>query len=86
MEVDEALDLGREAFLLAFTIAAPILVIGLLVGLTIALVQAVTQLHEQTLTFVPKILAMAGAAAFFIPWITTRMLEYAVQMFGQASW
>ncbi len=66
MEVDEALDLGREAFLLAFTIAAPILVIGLMVGLTIALVQAVTQLHEQTLTFVPKILAMAGAAAFFI--------------------
>ena len=83
MEVDEALDLGREAFLLAFTIAAPILVIGLLVGLTIALVQAVTQLHEQTLTFVPKMLAMEGAAAFFIPWITTRMLEYAVQMFGQ---
>jgi flagellar biosynthetic protein FliQ len=83
--VDEALDLGREAFLLAFTIAAPILVIGLMVGLVIALVQAVTQLHEQTLTFVPKILAMAGAAAFFIPWIATRMLEYAVQMFSQTS-
>ncbi len=86
MEVEQALDLGREAFLLAFTVAAPILLIGLLVGLTIALVQAVTQLHEQTLTFVPKILAMAGAAAFFIPWIATRMLEYAVDMFGGSPW
>ncbi len=86
MAVDQALDLGREAFLLAFTVAAPILVIGLVVGLVIALVQAVTQLHEQTLTFVPKILAMAAAAAFFIPWIATRMLEYAVSMFGESPW
>ncbi len=86
MEIDQALDLGREAFLLAFTVAAPILLIGLMVGLIIALVQAVTQLHEQTLTFVPKILAMAGAAAFFIPWIASRMLEYAVGMFGESPW
>ncbi len=86
MAVDQALDLGREAFLLAFTVAAPILVIGLVVGLVIALVQAVTQLHEQTLTFVPKILAMAAAAALFIPWIATRMLEYAVSMFGESPW
>lgn len=86
MEIDQALDLGREAFLLAFTVAAPILLIGLMVGLIIALVQAVTQLHEQTLTFVPKILAMAGAAAFFIPWIASRMLEYAIEMFGESPW
>ncbi len=86
MEIDQALDLGREAFLLAFTVATPILLIGLMVGLIIALVQAVTQLHEQTLTFVPKILAMAGAAAFFIPWIASRMLEYAVVMFGESPW
>lgn len=86
MEVDQALDLGREAFLLAFTVAAPILLVGLLVGLVIALIQAVTQLHEQTLTFVPKILAMAGAAAFFIPWIAMRMLEYSITMFGESPW
>ncbi len=86
MEIDQALDLGREAFLLAFTVAAPILLIGLRVGLVVSLVQAVTQLHEQTLTFVPKILAMAGAAAFFIPWIASRMLEYAIGMFGESPW
>jgi len=86
MDVEQALDLGREAFLLAFLVASPILFIGLIVGLIIALVQAVTQLHEQTLTFVPKIIAMVGAAAFFIPWIATKMLEYAVRMFGHSSW
>ena len=86
MNVEEALDLGREAFLLTFTIAAPILLIGLVVGLVIALVQAVTQLQEQTLTFVPKIIAMVGAAAFFIPWIAIKMLDYAVRMFGDSPW
>lgn len=86
MDIDQALDAGREALVLAFTVAAPILAIGLVVGLVIALVQAVTQLHEQTLTFVPKILAMAGAAVFFIPWIASRMLEYAVTMFGESPW
>ncbi len=86
MTLEHALDLGREAFMLAFIVAAPILLIGLLVGLVIALVQAVTQLHEQTLTFVPKIMAMVAAAVLFIPWIATRMLEYAVDMFGNSPW
>ena len=48
----------------------------------ISLLQAVTQLQEQTLTFVPKIVAMVGAAVFFIPWIAGRLLEYAQGMFG----
>ena len=86
MAIDQALDLGREAFMMALIMSAPILLIGLMVGLVIALVQAVTQLHEQTLTFVPKILAMAGAAVFFIPWIASRMLEYAITMFGESPW
>ena len=86
MEVDQALDLGREAFMLALTLAAPVLLIGLVVGLLISLFQAVTQLQEQTLTFVPKIMGMVGAAALFIPWIATRMLEYAQKMFGTLPW
>jgi flagellar biosynthetic protein FliQ len=85
MDFGIALDLGRNAFLLALTAAAPILVAGMIVGLVISLVQAVTQLQEQTLTFVPKIVAMVAAAVYFIPWIATRMLEYAEQMFG-STW
>ena len=86
MPLEAALDMSREAFLMALTLSAPILGVGLLVGLIISFAQAVTQLQEQTLSFVPKIIAMVGAAAFFIPWIATRMLEYSVTMFGESPW
>ena len=86
MDVGSALDLGRGAFYMALTTSAPILLIGLAVGLTISVFQAVTQLQEQTLTFVPKIAAMVVAAAYFIPWIAIRMLNYTEQMFTAAPW
>ncbi len=86
MELPEALELGRSAFWMGLSTAAPILVIGLVVGLTIALFQAVTQLQEQTLTFVPKIAAMVIAATIFIPWIANRMVAYAEQMLGTLPW
>ncbi len=82
MELGSALDIGREAFYMALSTSAPILLIGMVVGLAISVVQSVTQLQEQTLTFVPKIAAMVVAAAYFIPWIANRMLNYAQQMFG----
>lgn len=86
MEFTEALDMGRDAFMMALMTAAPILLIGLLVGLVISLFQAVTQLQEQTLTFVPKIAAMIIAAMFFIPWIATRMLDYTQSLFTFNQW
>lgn len=82
MDLGSALDLGRDAFFLALKASAPVLLIGMVVGFVISVVQAVTQLQEQTLTFVPKISAMVVAAMFFIPWIAARMLEYAQEMFG----
>ena len=82
MDMPTALDLGRNAFYMALTTSAPILIVGLLVGLTISIIQSVTQLQEQTLTFVPKIAAMIIAASYFIPWIAQRMLTYAREMFG----
>jgi flagellar biosynthetic protein FliQ len=82
MELDAALSLGRDALWMAVVASAPILVIGLVVGLAISLFQAVTQLQEQTLTFVPKIAAMIVAAAIFIPWIADQMVEYARHMLG----
>lgn len=81
MEFGEALDIGRHAFQMALLTSAPILAIGLLVGLVISFFQAVTQLQEQTLAFVPKIAAMVVAAIYFIPWIATRMLQFTQEMF-----
>ena len=82
MDLQSAVDLGREAVLMVLVMAGPVLAVGLVVGLMIALFQAVTQMHEQTLVFVPKILAMALAAIVFTPWVARRMVEYSMLLFG----
>ncbi len=55
----EVLDVGRDALWLTIQLCAPVLVVGLIVGVTIGLFQALTQIHDQTLVFVPKIIAVA---------------------------
>ena len=82
MTPGEAVDLSREALMIALVLAGPIMAIGLVVGLLISIVQAVTQLQEQTLTFVPKIVGMAVAAALFLPWITARLVEYTQRLWS----
>jgi len=82
MELPVALDLGREALLTTLVIAGPILGTGILVGLIISLLQTLTQLQDQTFSIVPKIVAMFGAAIFFVPWLANRLVEYAQMMFA----
>lgn len=77
-----AIDLSYDALMLALILAGPIMAIGMIVGLCISVFQAVTQLQEQTISFVPKIVAMGLAAAFFIPWLATRMVEYTQRLWG----
>jgi flagellar biosynthetic protein FliQ len=79
-----AIDVARTALIEALIIAVPILGAGLLVGLVISLFQAVTQIQEQTLTFVPKIIVMILVAVVMLGWITVRMTEFAVAMFAGA--
>ncbi len=86
MDVQTALDMGRNAMFLVLTVAGPVLAIGMGVGLVVALFQAVTQLQEQTLSFVPKIFAMAVATLLFVPWIANKMMEYARELLGQPPW
>lgn len=82
MTLDQATDLVRQALLLALIIAGPMLLIGLVVGIFVSLLQAVTQIQEQTLTFIPKIVAMVASAILLMPWIGHRLLEYAGAMFS----
>ncbi len=82
MGVEQAVDLLREAILMTMIIVGPILLIGMVVGLIISLVQAVTQIQEQTLTFVPKIVAMAIAVVLVMPWMLQRLLDYTAHLFG----
>ena len=63
-------------------LSMPILLAALVVGLTISVFQAVTQIQEQTLTFVPKILGMGIVAVLAMPWLVNRVMEFATRMFG----
>ncbi|HWL92349.1 MAG TPA: flagellar biosynthetic protein FliQ [Phycisphaerae bacterium] len=83
MDSGAAVDLSREALLMALIVAGPIMGIGLVIGLIISIVQAVTQLQEQTLTFVPKIVAMGAATALLLPWLTWRLVEYTQALWGE---
>ena len=76
MEPQQAIDLGREAMSMALLVSAPVLLVGIGVGLLIGLLQALTQIQDQTLSFVPKILAMLTAFAIGLPWLFQRMVEY----------
>jgi flagellar biosynthetic protein FliQ len=82
MDFGHAVELVQHTLVLALLISAPMLVIGLVVGIAVSLFQAVTQIQEQTLTFVPKIAAMIGSAVILLPWIAHRLMEYAAAMFS----
>ncbi len=82
MTVPQALDIARYSLILVIQLAGPVLIVGMLIGLAISLLQAVTQIQEQTLTFVPKMIAMAIAAIIFLPWLLTKMLSFTQAMFS----
>jgi flagellar biosynthetic protein FliQ len=73
-----AADLIRRAVMLTLVVSAPLLVTALLVGLIVTLIQAVTQLQEQTLTFLPKLAALAVIFVLTLPWILRQLTEFLV--------
>ena len=80
MTVDQAVELSRAAVMLTLKLGAPILVVAVLVGLVISVMQAVTQLQDQTLSFVPKIVAMMLTLLYILPWAISEMVEYASEL------
>jgi len=82
LSLDQATDLIRHTLVLALIVSTPMLAIGLMVGIVVSLLQAVTQIQEQTLTFVPKIVAMVAAVILLFPWMGHYLIEYAAQAFG----
>jgi flagellar biosynthesis protein FliQ len=76
-----AIDVARNAFMVALQIGGPRLAASLIVGMAVSVFQAVTQINESTLSFVPKILVVAGALAFLGPWMATTLITYMVNTF-----
>ena len=76
-------EVARQAVFTCLSVAGPMLVFGLVTGLLIGLLQAVTQIHEMTLTFIPKIVAVAVALLIFMPWILARITGFSLFAFEQ---
>jgi flagellar biosynthetic protein FliQ len=69
----------------AVVIAAPLLLVGMAAGLLVGLMQALTQIQDQTVAFVPKILAMAAVLIACLPWLVMRMVEFTRVVFENAG-
>lgn len=76
MTEQEVLDITREALFLVIECSAPLLLLSLVVGLIISIFQTITSIQEQTLTFVPKILAVFIGLMIFGSWIATNMVDF----------
>jgi flagellar biosynthesis protein FliQ len=77
-----AIDVAQHAFMTALQIAGPLLAASLVVGMLVSVFQAVTQINEQTLSFVPKILVVAASLAVLGPWMATTLVNYIVGTFN----
>ena len=82
MTRDTVISLTVDAMALALKVGLPLLMVGLIVGLVVSVFQAVTQIQEQTLTFIPKILATAAVIIIAGPWMLDQLVVYAQDLYG----
>lgn len=76
MGIEAVMDIGRGALELTVALAGPVLLFGLVAGLLVSVFQAMTQINEITLTFIPKIVATAAALVLFGPWMLAKLVSY----------
>ena len=81
MEVGIVMDLAIRTMMTAIMVAAPILLVSIVVGLAVSIFQATTHIQEQTLTFVPKVLAILGVLILCGPWMLTVLIEFIKDLF-----
>ena len=81
MSGDLVIQLGQEALMIVLLVSAPMLGLGLIVGLAVSVFQATTSIQEQTLAFIPKIIAVFVAILIFGPWMLRIIVEYCRNVF-----
>jgi len=79
------LHLGKQAMMTTLLLSAPMLLSGLIVGLAIGIFQAVTQINEMTLTFIPKILIVVVVFLIFMPWMMHILINFTTSIFNNIS-
>ena len=85
MSTDDILEIGTDAILTLLLVGSPIMGVALAVGLMISLIQALTQMQEQTLSFVPKVTAMVVTFMLFLPFMMSTITDFAERMFERAA-
>lgn len=81
----DAVTIGREFLYYATLLTLPALAVSLLVGLVVSVFQAVTSIQEQTLSFAPRILALAGMFVLLMPWLLEMSIYFTTQMLARAA-
>ena len=81
MNQDTVISLATDAIILALKVGGPMLLVGLLVGLAVSVFQAVTQIQEMTLTFIPKIIALVLVMVIGGPWMLSQLLLYTTELY-----
>lgn len=76
MSGDMAVQIGRDALAMVMLVSAPMLILGLVVGVAVSIFQATTQIQEQSLAFIPKIIAVFVAILVFGPWMLSILVSY----------
>jgi len=76
MNADQAVDLGREAMTTVLWLGAPLLLVALATALVVGFLQALFQMHDPTISFVPKLVATVVAVGLCLPWLLERLVEY----------
>lgn len=83
MLAQDVIDLTREALVNAMILSAPVLCVALLTGLLVGILQSLTQVQDQTVSTVPRLLAVLAALAISLPWMVDRMVDYSHALFQQ---
>ncbi|MGN1339059.1 MAG: flagellar biosynthesis protein FliQ [Oscillospiraceae bacterium] len=85
MTQDDIMEIFQAAIILAFKLAVPVLLIAMIVGLVVAILQAATQVHEQTLSFAPKAVAVGLALFVLAPWMTSECIDFVNMIFEKMA-
>jgi len=80
MQSEQAVEIGHQALMQALMIAAPLLVIAVLIGLLVGTLQAMTQIQDHTLSYIPKLATILITLCICLPWILERLVEYSTQL------
>ena len=85
MDAGVVMDIASNAMVTAIMVAAPVLLVSIIVGLAVSIFQATTHIQEQTLTFVPKVLAIVGVLIIFGPWMISVLTTFITELYSNMN-